>query len=58
MKIHSCDVALREVKIVSRRMDKFDQQRLLEMFDENDKRSLAWPGWPHSTYPRMPLLLS
>ena len=30
-----------EVKIVSRRMDKFDQQRLLEMFDENDKRSLA-----------------
>ena len=47
-----------EVKIVSRRMDKFDQQRLLEMFDENDKRSLAWPGWPHSTYPRMPLLLS
>ena len=31
------------MKIVSRRMDMdmFDQQRLLEMFDENDKRSLA-----------------
>jgi len=34
---------LGEVKIVSRRMDMdmFDQQRLLELFDENDKRSLA-----------------